>query len=291
MSQCEINLFSKILCSPVDISVILPGPDLKMDPEEFYESEKKYKVLWLLHGGNNDRYCYLNETKLKSYVKGRDVVVVMPNGLNSDFANHPEFADKYNYSDFFMGELMPFIHNCFPVSKAPKDNFLAGFSMGAAAAWMYGLSHPDKFGAISPMGSSLKDYSELEKYRDMKSDSFREAAAENKKLFVTGYGPAESGIKIKEINMIAKYPTVGAFLDSEEHTRYLFQKAVESDSIPKTYLPCGTKGGMYGKVLALQKDVQQRRLENITFEFFEDYADDYIFVDMVLPQVLSFFGI
>ena len=275
----------------MDISVILPGPAFQVEPKQFYSAGKKYKVLWLLHGGNNDRYCFLNSTRFKSYIEGHDVIAVMPNGLNSDFANHPEFADGYNYCDFFFDELMPFIFNTFPASSAPEDNFLMGFSMGAAAAWMYGLYRPECFGAIAPIGSGLKNYSDLEKLRNVKSGEFREMAMADKMLFTTGYGPASSGIKPKEINMVAKYPTVGDFLDSAEHTQYRFVEAAKKGQVPKAYVPCGVKDGMYSKVLALKECAEENAVEGITYEFFEDCTGNYEFVDMVLPKVLAYFNI
>ncbi|MCD7957151.1 MAG: esterase family protein [Lachnospiraceae bacterium] len=291
MHQCEINLISSILNGPIDISILMPGPAFRTDPQEFYENQKKYKVLWVLHGGNNDRYCFLNATNLKRHVDGRDVIVVMPNALNSDFANHPEFADGYYYQDFFFRELMPYVYHTFPASDAPEDNFIVGFSMGAAAAWMYALSHPGKFGAIAPIGSGLKDYSELEKFREMKSGEFRAAAEADRMLFTTGYGPAASGIKPKEINMVAKYPTVGDFLDSPEHTQYTFEKAAKAGTVPKVYLPCGTKDGMYAKVLKLKELAQNLGVESITFDFVEDGVGNYEFVDSMLPKTLDFFGL
>ncbi len=289
MSLCEVNLISSILNGPIDVKIILPNPPFHTDPESFYDEKKKYKVLWVLHGGNNDRYCFLNATRLTEYVSGKDLVVVMPNGLNSDFVNHPEFGDGYNYSDFFFRELMPFVYSTFPASSDKKDNFITGFSMGAAAVWDYALAHPDKFEAIAPIGSGLKDYSELEKFRNLKSYEFREAAEADRMLFTTGYGPASSGIKLKEINMIAKYDTVGDFLDSEEHTWYRFTEAIADGTVPRAYLPCATNDVMCGKVRKLKEIADSNGIDSITFEFYEGKESNYGFVDSVLPKVLDFF--
>lgn len=291
MSKCEVNLISSVLCGPVDVCVLLPGPAFRTDPREFYASEKKYKVLWVLHGGNNDRFCFLNSTRIADHVQGRDVIVVMPNGLNSDFADHPEFGDGYNYCKFFFNELMPFIYRFFPASDKPEDNFITGYSMGAAAAWMYGLLKPELFGGIAPIGSALKNYESMEQFRDMGAEEFRAAAGRDNKLFPTGYGPANSGIKAKEINMIAKYCNVGAFLDSMEHTQYRFAEAAEKGTIPKVYLPCGTKDPMYGKVRAFQEFAETLHVDGITYDFVEDAVGGYGFCDMILPKVLDFFEI
>src|SRR5260370_15121801 len=123
MSEYTINLRSSILAGPTEVSVIIPGPQMGANAREFYSSGKKYKVLWLLHAGNGDRNDWLRSTSIGRFVEDREVIVVMPSALNSDFANHPQFADGYNFSDFFFDELMPYIYNWFPASNKPKDNF------------------------------------------------------------------------------------------------------------------------------------------------------------------------
>jgi hypothetical protein len=66
MSQFQVNLHSKILATPVDLTVILPDPSSDMVPHDFYASGKKYKVLWLLHGGNADWHDWLNQQSYQS---------------------------------------------------------------------------------------------------------------------------------------------------------------------------------------------------------------------------------
>ena len=241
MSEFSINLRSSILAGPTELSVIIPGPPIGRNAKEFYNCGKKYKVLWLLHAGSGDRNDWLRSTCISRFVENREVIVVVPNALNSDFANHPQFADGYNFSDFFFDELMPMIYKWFPASDKASNNFICGFSMGAAAAWMFGLYRPEKFGGVAPISSAPKNYTLLEPYRNMSSSEFRARSNVDKKAFPTGFGDPKSGIKIKEINMIAKYPAVGDFLDSYEHTWDRFREAVVASRLPPIYLPCGTE--------------------------------------------------
>jgi putative tributyrin esterase len=291
MSEYAINLRSTILAGPTDLGVITPGPRPGGGAKEFYGSGKKYKVLWLLHAGMGDRHDWLHNTSVSRFVETREVVVVMPSALNSDFANHPEFADGYNFSDFFFEELIPFVHNWLPASARPEDNFIAGFSMGAAAAWMYGLSRPEKFGGIAPIGSPPKNYAFLEPHRGMESGEFRARAAADNKAFPTAYGDPASGIKPKEVNMIAKYPSVGDFLDSYEHTWDRFREVVAAGKLPRTYLPCGTEDRMYQKVLAFQQYAKELGATGITYDFAPGAGGGFEFCESVLPKMLDFFGI
>jgi putative tributyrin esterase len=291
MSEYTINLKSSVLAGPTDLSVIVPNPKSGGNARQFYSSGETFKVLWLLHAGMGDRNDWLRDTNIGRFVVDRKVIVVMPNALNSDFANHPEFADGYNFRDFFFDELMPFVHSWFPASDRPEDNFIAGFSMGAAGAWMYGLYRPDRFGGVAPVSSPPKNYSFLELHRNLSASEFRARALADNKAFPTGYGDPKSGIKMKEINMIAKYPTVGAFLDSYEHTWDRFREVVSAGRLPRIYLPCGTEDRMYQKVLQLKQYAEELGATGITYDFIHGEGGGFGFCDYILPRMMDFFDI
>jgi len=291
MSEYTINLRSTLLSGPTDLSVIVPNPKNGGNARGFYSCGRKFKVLWLLHGGMGDRHDWLRNTNLGRYAREREVIAVIPNALNSDFANHPEFADGYNFSDFFFDELMPFIHNWFPASDNPKDNFIAGFSMGGAATWMYGLHHPEEFGGIAPLSSSPRDYGYLEPYRNLSSSEFRAIVMADRKAFPSGYGSPKNGMLIKEINMVAKYATVGDFLDSNECTWERFRDVAGSGSLPPIYVACGTEDRTYPKLLKFQEFAAELGERNIVYDFVPGAGHSFDFWSAMVPKVMDFFGI
>jgi putative tributyrin esterase len=218
-------------------------------------------------------------------------MAVIPNGLNSDFANHPEFADGYNYLDFFFDELMPFVYNWLPASSKAQDNFITGYSMGGAGTWMYGLLHPEKFGGIAPLSSALRKFEYLEPYRDLTASEFRTLALKDRTKFPAGYGDPRGGIQIKEINMIAKYPMVGDFLDSPENTWRLFHETAKEKAIPMTFAACGKNDQSYKKLLGDQEEMVKMGITNVSFYFADDAGHNYVFWDDVIPRMFDFFSI
>lgn len=288
MSVLRVNLMSKILGGPTDLTVICPHPDLFTgDPRRFYVSGKKYKVLWLLHGGNCDCNSWLYHTNLVRYVKDREFMVVMPSGQNADFANHPQFADGLMLTDFFFEELMPFVHGWLPTSSQKEDNFVAGYSMGAAAAWMFGLYCPESFGKLFSLGSPPKNYAFMEEYRNWSGEEFREKALADPLKFPAGYGDPKAGIHLKEVNMIAKYGTVGDFLDSCEHTGYRVKEAAENGNMPEAYLLCDTGERTYQKVKEFQKQAEAWKNVSIHFEYTDLSLREYAFCDNALQRILE----
>ena len=291
MSELSVKLRSSILCGPVDLSIIMPSPEVGASTQDYYKAKKKFKVLWLLHAGNGDGKDWLGKVAVQRHAENRECIIVMPSAINSDFANHPQFAYGYNYSDFFFDELMPFVHNWLPASTLPEDNYLCGLSMGAAATWMYGLYKPELFGAIAPVASSLRKYSFLEPYRQLSADEFRKQALSDRKAFPSGYGNPANGIQIKEINMITKYSTVGDFLDSYECTWERFAEVVKEGRLPRTYMTCGTGDRSYNKVLELKEYAQSLDAGNIEYDFVPDHSGGYAYCDLVMPRIFDFFEI
>lgn len=240
MTECNINLFSVYLHGPVNVTVLLPSPDPSdASPAALYQSGARYPVLWLLHAGNGDRNDWARYTSLYRLMANRKAIVVMPDGLNSDFYDQPQFGEGYAYGDFFFKELMPFVQGWLPALDAREDNCLAGVSMGAMAVWTLALAQPERFGKIAPLSALPRNYGYLEQYRAMSGGAFRALAEKDRTAFPAGFGNPRNGIWPKEINMICKYPTVGDFLDSQENTGPRFRFRAERKELPQTIFMLG----------------------------------------------------
>lgn len=286
MSEFNIELYSQKLSGPTEVTIIVPNVPTDANPAEFYAGEQKYKVLWLFHGGMNGGRDWLRNSNIARYCVERSVIAVIPNAPNSDFANHPHFADGYHFSDFFFEELMPMVQNWFPASKDPKDHFLSGYSMGCQTVYVYGMLHPELFGGLIPLSSPPLDYSFLEPYRELNSIEFRRAALGDPVTFHAAYGPP-AGLHTKELNQIAKFPTVGDFLDSMEHSRARFMEAAKAGRIPPIYLP----GGSGDRALAAFKEYADAQgVSCITYDITDTFAHNFVFWDAAIQRGMDHFG-
>ena len=241
MHQLEIKLRSEILMTQAQVLVLLP--------DHAGEDGRKCRVLWLLHGAGADYDFWLQMIGLDHLMDSYpDLMCVMPNGNNSDYANHFEYANGYNFPAFFFEELMPFVCHTFPASDRREDNYLSGYSMGGAGTLLLGLKEPDAFAAIYPMGSAVRRSDFLYPYRKMTGSEFRRFARNNRRDLPTEYGIPDAGITPKEINMIAKYRTVEDYINSEECTIERFQDAVENRHVPTIHFICGSEDTCCGEV-------------------------------------------
>jgi len=147
MALMEVQFYSHVLMMDMCAYVLMPQPK-EPDPE------KKYKVLWLYHGGSGDHTAWLRETRIEAYAKERDLVVIMPGVHKSCFIN---MNVGFNYGDFVGRELVEIMRRMFPkLSHKREDNFVCGFSNGGYGCIHVGLSNPDIYGAIGAFAAGDK---------------------------------------------------------------------------------------------------------------------------------------
>lgn len=130
MALVHLNFSSKALGGNTDVNILLPDLPRGQSPAEFYASGKKYPVLWLLHGTYGDYTDWLRKSNVELYACEKELIVVMPSALNTDYANWPGFGLGYQAADYLTEELMPLVYGWLPASPKREDNFIAGLSMG-----------------------------------------------------------------------------------------------------------------------------------------------------------------
>ncbi|MBN2172507.1 MAG: esterase family protein [Bacteroidales bacterium] len=133
-----------------------------------YSVNKKYPVLYLLHGIGGDEFEWLNGghpevilDNLYAENKVESMIVVMPNGraMKDDSAGGNIMApDKVQAFATFEGDLLndliPFIEKTYPVLKDREHRAIAGLSMGGGQSLNFGLGNLDKFAWVGGFSSA-----------------------------------------------------------------------------------------------------------------------------------------
>lgn len=145
MAWITMNFRSNSLRMAVECEVLVPQPGYKS-----LTQDRDYKVIFLLHGANNDRTEWLLKSQIYDLVKEEPIIVCMPSAKNSCYINT---KNGYHYMDYICKELPEILRTHFHVSPDPKDWMIAGESMGGYGALVCGLNYPEVFrhiGAFSP---------------------------------------------------------------------------------------------------------------------------------------------
>ena len=129
-------------------------------PDGYDVSDRKYPVLYLLHGWTDDETSWLQMGNMQRITDDAikqgiaiPMVIVMPDAGESWYVN--SYDGKVPYEDMFFEELIPYIQQTYKVRTDQQYRAIAGLSMGGYGAFLYTLHHPDYFTACAPLSAAI----------------------------------------------------------------------------------------------------------------------------------------
>jgi enterochelin esterase-like enzyme len=131
-----------------------------------YSTEKKYPVLYLLHGIYGDEDSMLNNgmgtlnvpANLAKENKAKEMIIVLPNEVALLPGTDPSITKNFslehlkvydNFINELLNNIMPFIEYEYSVATGRDNTAIAGFSMGGRTALYIGYTRPDLFGYVA----------------------------------------------------------------------------------------------------------------------------------------------
>lgn len=263
MALIHLNFESKALNGSTDVNIIMPDLPRTEQPEAFYSNGKKYPVLWLLHGTFGDYSDWVRKSNIELYACEKNLIVVMPSALNTDYANWPGFGLGYNAFDYLTEELMPLVYGWLPASSKRKDNFIAGLSMGGRGAIQYAYRFPLKFAAAYSMSCVPENMRTPAKLPEWE--------AERNKNRLTNAGGVEN------------------YLASAQNTWDATAQIAKQKDMPQFYFSCGTEDPlMYENFCKFRAYAHQ---VGFAAEFFEDegYSHEWRYWGKCIQDALRYF--
>ena len=131
-----------------------------------YSSDKKYPVLYLLHGIGGDEHEWVRGGRpgiildnLIADKKAEPMIIVMPNGrAQADDRPGPNPMDTApafgRFDKDLLGDLIPFIQSKYSVNTDRESRALAGLSMGGGQSLNFGLRNLDTFAWVGGFSSA-----------------------------------------------------------------------------------------------------------------------------------------
>jgi enterochelin esterase-like enzyme len=130
-------------------------------PPDYHTSERRYPVLYLLHGSGDDQtgWIQFGEVRLiadRAIMAGQAtaMIIVMPdaNTGRKGYFNDPK--GDWDYEKFFFDELMPHVEKTYRIKSEKRFRAISGLSMGGGGTLMYALHHPELFSSACPLSAS-----------------------------------------------------------------------------------------------------------------------------------------
>jgi S-formylglutathione hydrolase FrmB len=137
-------LYSESLQQPSWYQVVLPPG--------YFSSERRYPVLYLLHGiaGGAGEWLEvgIHEAADRLWGEGKlePFIIVLPEGGQSYYLNHAN--DGPRWADYISQDVVKHIDGAFRTLAEPGHRAIGGLSMGGDGALQLALHHPDVFGIV-----------------------------------------------------------------------------------------------------------------------------------------------
>lgn len=113
-------------------------------PQEYGTSQRRYPVLYLLHGLDGDYTDWTSRTNLADYSRALPLIIVMPDGANSWYVNAAgRAADRFE--DYILTDLHADVVTKYRVVNSRYGRSIAGLSMGGYGAVKMALKRPGAF--------------------------------------------------------------------------------------------------------------------------------------------------
>lgn len=150
------SIQSKVLNAEREYNIFLP-----LSYEQ--EPDRKYPVLYLLHGVMDTNTCWNERGHLKNVMdllvasgETVEMIIVTPNAGGDIYGgawNGYFDMPGWKYETFFFTEFLPHIESTYRVIGNKENRAIAGLSMGGGGSCVYVQKHPELFSSVYAMSA------------------------------------------------------------------------------------------------------------------------------------------
>jgi putative tributyrin esterase len=178
-------------------------------PEDYEKSQRRYPVLYLLHGLGGDYTDWTTRSNVAEYSRTLPLIIVMPDGHNAWYTNSEEGA----YETYLLTDLPADVIKKYRTINSRYGRAVAGLSMGGFGALKMALKRPAMFAVAG---------------------SFSGAFA------ATRHGELERLISKPEVERLARIFGPADSATRKENDLFALAASVKPGGAPYVYLDCGT---------------------------------------------------
>ena len=223
-------------------------------PADYGSSQRRYPVLYLLHGWAGDYKNWVTLTNLLDDSQPFPMIIVTPDAQNSWYVNSATIA-KDRFEDYIADDLVREIDGHWRTIASPHRRAIAGLSMGGYGSLLLALKHADLFAAAGSVSGALDGPTGVEQVMPALRESTNQA-----------YGATDSVTRASNNIFSLAEKAGGAKLP------YLFLECGDQDP----FLPSN------------RKFVNDLGVKNISYEYHEyPGAHNWEFWDNSLPMMLK----
>lgn len=123
-------------------------------PTGYADSDQRYPVLYLFHGGGQDHTAFMARTAFPALARRHPMIVVMPAADRNFTAQSAE--SQARYQEFVATELVDYVDSHYRTIPSQQSRAIGGISMGGRIAIMTALQHPARFSAVGAFSPAVR---------------------------------------------------------------------------------------------------------------------------------------
>jgi S-formylglutathione hydrolase FrmB len=125
-------------------------------PKDYDQSEKRYPVLYLLHGYGGCHSDWIGNGAA-AYASVYDLIVVSPDAGNGEYINWAVSEDgrTNNWQDYIVKDVVGYVDSHYRTIARREGRAIGGLSMGGNGAAVIGLSNPEMFCSVASHSGNL----------------------------------------------------------------------------------------------------------------------------------------
>ena len=120
-------------------------------PEDYERSQRRYPVLYLLHGLGGDYTDWTTRSNVAEYSRTLPLIIVMPDGNNAWYTNSGEGA----YETYLLSDLQADVVKKYRTVNSRYGRAIAGLSMGGYGALKMALKRPGAFSVAASFSGAF----------------------------------------------------------------------------------------------------------------------------------------
>lgn len=123
-------------------------------PESYDGSQRRYPVLYLLHGLGGNYWDWTTRSNLAEYTRTLPLIVVMPDAENGWYTNAADGGGRYE--DYVFTDLPADVVQKFRTINSRYGRAIAGLSMGGYGALKTALKRPAAFAVVGAFSGAFE---------------------------------------------------------------------------------------------------------------------------------------
>lgn len=161
------------------------GRDMKYSlilPRDYERTNRRYPVLYLLHGLHGNHLDWITRTDLARYAEPLEFIIVMPDADDSWYTNSAAVAED-RYEEYIVKDVVAEIDSKYRTLRSRQGRAAAGLSMGGYAAMKFALRYPAQFSIAGSLSGALNaplDLDATEEYRQQLVKVFGESGSQTR---------------------------------------------------------------------------------------------------------------